>query len=77
MCQRRRWIHLIFAAIKDVFVAVLGAEPRLSHLLMQISLNNATRQWYELTSVGSFLPQLDSIVKMNTPLPIMFGHEAH
>lgn len=70
-----------FIAIKDVLVAVLGAEPRRSQYLMQISFNQPTVSSYRSTSsrfscLIFFLPQLDRIVKRNSPLPIMFGNEA-
>lgn len=70
-----------FAAIKDVLVAVLGAEPWQSQYLMQISFNQPTVSSYRSTSsrfssLFFFLPQLDRIVKRNSPLLIMFGNEA-
>lgn len=70
-----------FIAIKDALVAVLGAEPRQSQYLMQISFNQPSVSSYRSTSsrfscLFFFLPQLDRIVKRNSPLPIMFGNEA-
>lgn len=66
-----------FIAIKDALVAVLGAEPRQSQYLMQISFNQPSVSSYRSTSsrfscLFFFLPQLDRIVKRNSPLPIMF-----
>lgn len=70
-----------FIAIKDALVVVLGAEPRQSQYLMQISFNQPSVSSYRSTSsrfscLFFFLPQLDRIVKRNSPLPIMFGNEA-